>query len=65
MSNFRDKLKQSGYDAEDAYFYKLEQELIHKMREKNAREQLKLIQGNGAREETKLLPRGQVTKKAA
>lgn len=65
MNNFRDKLKQSGYDAEEAYFHKREQELIAKMREKNGRPSLTLIQG-GASDDKKLLPKGHgANKKAA
>lgn len=68
MSNFRDKLKQGGYDGEDAYFFKREQELIEKTREKTAQEaasrpQLMLLPGR-KREDVPILPRG-VTKKAA
>lgn len=66
MSHFRDKLKQNGYDAEEAYFYKKEQELIQKMREQNqkGREHLKLIKG-GLSETLPRLPAGQSSKKAA
>ena len=66
MSTFREKLRQNGYDHEEAYFYQREQELIQKTREKNgrSREHLKLIQG-GAQDAPKLLPAGLVNKKAA
>ncbi len=63
MNSFRDKLKQSGYDAEEAYFYKREQELIEKMREKS-KAQLTLIQG-GLSEKAPQLPAGRANKKAA
>jgi len=66
MSHFRDKLRQNGYDAEEAYFHKKEQELIQKMRDANrrGREHLKLIQG-GASEKLPQLPAGRASKKAA
>ncbi len=65
MNNFRDKLKAIGYDAEEAYFHKREQELIQKTRERNKKKEshLKLLQG-GKTDQPLLLPRG-VTKKAA
>ncbi len=66
MNHFRDKLRQIGYDAEEAYFHKKEQELIQKMREqtKRGKEHLKLIKG-GLSENLPRLPAGQSSKKAA
>ena len=66
MNNFRDKLKQSGYDAEEAYFYKRDQELIEKMRAQNSPPKLTLLQGgiSETQKPTKL-PVGLVNKKAA
>lgn len=66
MNTFRDKLKQSGYDLEEAYFHKREQELIEKMRNESAKTKphLTLIKG-GLEEKPPLLPIGRANKKAA
>lgn len=66
MSNLRGNLKNSGYDAEEAYFYKRDQELIEKLREENKTER-KLTVVEGGKEESqnqKPLPRGQMKKAA-
>lgn len=54
MDNFRTKLKQGGYDAEDAYFYKRDLELIEETRKTN---RLILLQG-GKSEDPLALPKG-------
>lgn len=66
MSHFRDKLRQNGYDAEEAYFHKREQELIKKTRDANAKAQvqLKLIKG-GVETDRLKLPAARANKKAA
>lgn len=48
MSKFGGGLKGHGYDQEEAYFHKLNQELIRKVREKeNSGANLKLVEGAG------------------
>lgn len=66
MNTFRDKLKQSGYDAEEAYFHKREQDLIKKMRDETAKAKthLTLIKG-GLEDKPPQLPAGRVNRKAA
>lgn len=66
MSNLRGNLKSSGYDSEEAYFYKRDLELIEKLREENKPER-KLTVVEGGKEENqnqKPLPRGQMKKAA-
>ena len=66
MNTFREKMKQTGYDAEDAYFHKREQELIQKMRDGAAKAKTNLVLLKGGKsEDTLLLPAGRSIKKAA
>lgn len=65
MTKFREKLRQSGYDAEEAYFYKLEQELIQKTREKTRRERSHLTLLQGGKTDSPPQALSQATKKAA
>lgn len=63
MGNFREKLKQSGYDAEEAYFHQKDRELIQELHKKD-RSHLKLLQG-GKSEKTTQQPAKGSSKKAA
>lgn len=67
MKNLRDSIKASGYDSEEAYFYKREQELIQKMRESNAKQPTLTLLTGGKANELQSDPRttNRATKKAA
>ena len=61
----KDSLKKTGYDAEEVYFYKLNLELIQKMKEKKDRKEsgphLRLIQGGLSEEKKREEPESEET----
>ncbi|HVK61919.1 MAG TPA: hypothetical protein VM432_10230 [Bdellovibrionales bacterium] len=68
MKNFRDSLKSSGYDHQEAYFYQRDRELIEKLRAKNGRGRPKLLLlegGNQSSANQQARPRNQSARKAA